>query len=80
MCHSPIIKISFNCSANFVLFYYSLLLYTLLQFDLTIAPLQNTGLINAKYNNTLSGKYNNTLYGTTNTNKFNIFLLILKVF
>ena len=27
-------------------------LHTLFQFGLTIAPIQNTGLINAKYNNT----------------------------
>ena len=49
-----------------------------MQFGLTIAPIQkNTGLINAKYNNTLSGKYNNTLHGTINTNRLNIFTLIL---
>ena len=28
----------------------SFFLHTLFQFDLTIAPIQNTGLINAKYN------------------------------
>ena len=44
---------------------------------LTIVPIQNTCLINAKYNNTLSRKYNNTLYGTTNTNRLDIFTLIL---
>ena len=47
------------------------------QFGLTIAPIQSIGLINAKYNNTLSDKYNNTLYGTINTNRLNIFTLIL---
>ena len=41
-------------------------LHTLFQVGLTIAPIQNTGLINAKYNNTLPGKYNNALYGTIN--------------
>ena len=53
------------------------LIVVLVQFGLAIAPIQkNTGLINAKYNNTLSGKYNNTLYGTINTNRLNIFTLI----
>ena len=47
-------------------------LYTLFQFDLAIAPIQNTGLVNAKYNNT-SGKYNKTLYGTIKTTRLNIF-------
>ena len=42
-----------------------------------MAPIQNTGLINAKYNNTLSGKCSNKLYGTINTNRLNIFTLIL---
>ena len=32
-----------------------LFLHTLFQFCLTIAPVQNTGLINAKYNNALHG-------------------------
>ena len=41
-----------------------------------IAPIQNTDLINAKYNNTLSGIYNNTLYDTINTNRLNIFTFI----
>ena len=50
---------------------------TLFHFGLTIVPIQNTGLINSKYNNTLSGKYNNTLYGTINTNRLNIFTLML---
>ena len=52
-------------------------LHTLFQFGLAIAAIQNTGLINAKYNKTLSGKCNNTLYGTINTNRLNIFPLIL---
>ena len=43
-------------------------LHTLFQFGLTIALMQNTSLIDVKYNNTLSGKYNNTLYGTINRN------------
>ena len=62
-------------------------LHSLFQFGLKIAPIQNTGQVNAKYNNTLSGKCNNTLYGTVNhgdiisplvnTNRLNIFTLIL---
>ena len=55
-----------------------LLIVVLIQFGLTIAPIpKNNGLINAKYNNKLFGKYNNTLYGTINTNRLNIFTLIL---
>ena len=30
-------------------------LHALFQFGLTVAPIQNTGLINAKYNNALHG-------------------------
>ena len=63
-----------------MLWNFNLFLHALFQFGLTIAPIQNTGLINAKYNNTLSGKYNNTLYGTINTNRLNIFTLILRIF
>ena len=48
-----------------------------IKFGLTkIAPIQNTDLTNAKYNNTLSGIYNNTLYDTINTNRLNIFTFI----
>ena len=38
--------------ANFFFFFF---LRTLFQFGLTIAPIQNSGLINAKYNNALYG-------------------------
>ena len=56
-----------------------LLIVILMQFGLTAAPIQKTtGLINAKYNNALSGKHNNALHGTINTNRLNIFTLILK--
>ena len=37
----------------FYLFIYLFILYTLFQFGLTIAPIQNTALSNAKYNNAL---------------------------
>ena len=53
--------------------------FALFQFSLTckIASIQNAGLSNTKYKNTLSDKHNNTLYGTINTNRLNIFTLIL---
>ena len=51
------------------------------QFDLAIAPIQNTDLINGKYNDALSdiwySKYNNALHGAINTNRLNVFTLIL---
>ena len=59
------------------MFSFYFFLHTLFQFGLTVAPMQNAGLINAKYNNTLCRKYNNTLSGTINTNRLNIFTLIL---
>ena len=37
------------------LFIYLFILYTLFQFGLTIGPIQNTALSNAKYNNALYG-------------------------
>ena len=55
----------------------NIFLRTLFQFGLTIAPIQNTGLINAKHNNALSGKYNNALYGKINTTRLTIFTLVL---
>ena len=39
----------------FLFFYFLFFLHTLFQFGLIIAPIQDTGLINAKYNNTLYG-------------------------
>ena len=36
-------------------FFFFFFLRTLFQFGLTIAPIQNSGLINAKYNNALYG-------------------------
>ena len=52
--------------------------FALFQFSLTykIASIQNAGLSNTKYKNTLSDKHNNTLY-MVNTNRLNIFTLIL---
>ena len=58
---------------DFLFFY----LHILFQFGLTIAPIQNNGVINAKCNNLLSGSYSNTLYGTINTNRLNIFASVL---
>ena len=39
----------------FYFFFIFFFLHTLFQFGLIIAPIQDTGLINAKYNNTLYG-------------------------
>ena len=51
-----VLQIELWCTVNITFF-----LYTLFQFGLTIARIQNTVLINAKRNNALSGKYYNTL-------------------
>ena len=62
------------CLKKFPQFFF--FLPTLFQFGLTVAAIQNTGLINTKYNNTLSGRYNNTSYGTININRLNIFTFL----
>ena len=46
-------KLRKNCLSVFDHFFFFLL--TLFQFALAIAPIQNSGLINAKYNNALYG-------------------------
>ena len=48
-------KIKVKNGADVVMYSFFFFLSTLFQFGLTIAPIQNSGLINAKYNNALYG-------------------------